>query len=43
MLKPGQNALTEDEIDEIVIAQIDDSDAWEDEITVTPVSRASVD
>jgi hypothetical protein len=30
--------MTEDEIDEIVIAQLDDDDAWEEEIPVTPVS-----
>ena len=35
-----QKPLTDDEIDEIVIAQVDDDDAWEEEITVTPVSRA---
>jgi hypothetical protein len=35
-----QKPLTEDEIDEIVIAQVDDDDAWEEEITVTPVSRS---
>jgi hypothetical protein len=34
-----QNPLTDDEIDEIVIAQVDDDDAWEEEISVTPVSR----
>ena len=37
-----QKALTEDEIDEIVIAQVDDDDAWEEEISVTPVSRPHV-
>ena len=37
-----QKALTEDEIDEIVIAQVDDDDAWEEEISVTPVSRPRV-
>ena len=34
-------SMTEDEIDEIVIAQVDDDDAWEEEIVVTPVSRTS--
>ncbi len=34
-----QKPLTDDEIDEIVVAQVDDDDAWEEEITVTPVSR----
>lgn len=34
--------MTDDEIDEIVIAQVDDDDAWEEEIEVTPVhDRAS--
>ncbi|HXA15449.1 MAG TPA: hypothetical protein VN380_00535 [Thermoanaerobaculia bacterium] len=33
-----QKALTEDEIDEIVIAQVDDDEAWEEEFSVTPVS-----
>jgi hypothetical protein len=37
-----QKVLTEDEIDEIVIAQVDDDDAWEEEISVTPVSRPHV-
>lgn len=37
-----QKLLTEDEIDEIVIAQVDDDDAWEEEISVTPVSRPRV-
>jgi hypothetical protein len=31
--------LTEGEIDQIVIEQTDDDDAWEEEIAVTPVSR----
>ena len=31
--------LTEDEIDEIVISQIDDDEAWEEEISVTPVVK----
>jgi hypothetical protein len=35
-----QKALTEDEIDEIVIAQV--HDAWEEEISVTPVTRPLV-
>jgi len=37
-----QTPLTEEEIDEIVIGQIDDDDAWEPEISVTPVSNAHV-
>ncbi len=37
-----QKTLTEDEIDEIVIAQVDDDDAWEEEILVSPVSRPHV-
>jgi len=37
-----QKALTEDEIDEIVIAQVHDDDAWEEEISVTPVTRPHV-
>ncbi|MDP9360401.1 MAG: hypothetical protein M3P29_03000 [Acidobacteriota bacterium] len=37
-----QKPLTEDEIDAIVIAQVDDDDAWEEELSVTPVSRPSV-
>lgn len=40
--QPRQKPLTDDEIDEIVIAQVDDDDAWEEEITVTPVSRPHV-
>ena len=39
MVKPIQESLTEEEIDQIVIEQIDDDDAWEEEISVTPVSR----
>jgi hypothetical protein len=42
MDKPKQKPLTNEEIDEIVIAQIDDDDAWEEEVPVTPVSRAKV-
>jgi hypothetical protein len=42
MLSPMQKPLTDDEIDEIVIAQVDDDDAWEEEITVTPVSGQRV-
>ena len=37
-----QNPLTNEEIDEIVIAQVADDDAWEEEISVTPVSRVQV-
>jgi len=33
-----ERPLTEEEIDEHVIAQADDDDAWEKEIVVTPVS-----
>jgi hypothetical protein len=40
--QPKQKPLTEDEIDEIVIAQVHNDDAWEEEITVTPVSRPHV-
>ena len=35
----NQKTLTENEIDEIVIAQVDDDEAWEEEFSVTPVSR----
>lgn len=34
--------LTEEEIDEIVISQAHDDDAWEEEIEVTPISRPRV-
>jgi hypothetical protein len=34
-----QEPLTEEEIDEIVIAQAHDDDAWEEEFVVTPISR----
>jgi hypothetical protein len=37
-----ERPLTEEEIDEIVIAQADDDDAWEEEIEVTPISRRSI-
>lgn len=37
-----QKALTQDEIDEIVIAQVHDDDAWEEAISVTPVKRPLV-
>jgi|GEM_PF-1112450 len=37
--QPKQKPLTDEEIDEIVIAQVDDDDAWEEEFSVTPVSR----
>ena len=40
--QPKHKPLTDDEIDEIVISQIDDDDAWEEEITVTPVPRPRV-
>jgi hypothetical protein len=40
--QPKQKPLTGDEIDEIVIAQVDDDNAWEEEISVTPVSRPHV-
>jgi hypothetical protein len=40
MTKPSKQApLIDDEIDEIVIAQVDDDDAWEEEVSVTPVLR----
>jgi hypothetical protein len=38
--QPEQKPLTNEEIDEIVIAQVDDDDAWEEEFSVTPVSRS---
>ena len=37
MVKPMQESLSEHEIDEIVIAQVEDDDAWEEEVSVTPV------
>jgi len=37
-----QEPLTNDEIDEIVIAQVHDDDAWEEEISVTPVSGSRI-
>jgi hypothetical protein len=37
-----QRTLTEDEIDEIVIAQVHDDDAWEEPFEVTPISRPRV-
>ncbi len=37
-----QRTLTEDEIDEIVIAQVHDDDAWEEPFVVTPISRPRV-
>jgi hypothetical protein len=40
--QPKQKPLTDEEIDEIVIAQVDDDDAWEEEFSVTPVSRPRV-
>ena len=36
--QPKQKPLTDEEIDEIVIAQVNDDDAWEEEFSVTPVS-----
>ena len=39
MKQPTQGPLTEDEIDEIVISQAHDDDAWEEEFEVTPISR----
>ncbi|HXH93693.1 MAG TPA: hypothetical protein VNN25_19080 [Thermoanaerobaculia bacterium] len=39
MKQPTQRPLTEDEIDEIVISQAYDDDAWEEEFEVTPISR----
>jgi hypothetical protein len=35
--------VTEEEVDEIVIGQVDDHEAWEKEIWVTPVTRGSED
>jgi len=40
--QPKQAPLTDEEIDEIVIAQVDDDDAWEEEIVVTPLTRPRV-
>jgi hypothetical protein len=35
-----ERPLTEEEIDERVIAQADDNDAWDEEIVVTPTRAA---
>ena len=42
MKQPTQGPLTEDEIDEIVISQAHDDDAWEEEFEVMPISRPRV-
>jgi hypothetical protein len=43
MKKPKKKGpLTEDEIDEIVIAQAHNDDAWEEEFEVVPISKPRV-
>jgi hypothetical protein len=37
----NKDSLTEDEIDKIVIEEVDDDEAWEEEIQVTPIARTS--
>jgi hypothetical protein len=41
--EPRQEPLTQEEIDEIAIAQAHDDAAWEEAFVVTPISRTPVE